>query len=215
MVGDTTFDIPMAHRAGAHGIGVCWGYHRHDKLLKAGANVIVHGFHGPARSSRRVHAMRDDLCALFVADEERDPVKSAQRDLKRPLPKKFYKDVSVRRWTRALGSRWTAGRSAPRRAPLAVPNKALAEALAAEWRGQGEHINPATMPKTRMVNTALDGVAREMERWRRKLPNSPAPISSATAPARRKPGRGAECRVEPGARFFSRTFWARFIWPKA
>jgi phosphoglycolate phosphatase len=42
MVGDTTFDMMMAHRAGAHCIGVCWGYHRHDKLASAGANVLVH-----------------------------------------------------------------------------------------------------------------------------------------------------------------------------
>ena len=108
--------------------------------------------------------MRDDLSALFVADGERDPHKSAQRDLKRPLPKKFYKDVSVTpldegfglaldgRPVRTPGAR-AAGRS----------KHALAEALADEWRGQGERINPATMPKTRLVNTALDGVAREME----------------------------------------------------
>jgi phosphoglycolate phosphatase len=42
MVGDTTFDMLMAHRAGAHCIGVCWGYHRHDKLRSAGADVLVH-----------------------------------------------------------------------------------------------------------------------------------------------------------------------------
>jgi phosphoglycolate phosphatase len=42
MVGDTTFDITMGHRAGAYCIGVCWGYHCHDKLKVAGANVLVH-----------------------------------------------------------------------------------------------------------------------------------------------------------------------------
>jgi phosphoglycolate phosphatase len=44
MVGDTTFDMHMAHHAGAHAIGVSWGYHRHDKLLKAGAAKIVEDF---------------------------------------------------------------------------------------------------------------------------------------------------------------------------
>jgi phosphoglycolate phosphatase len=34
----------MAHHAGAHAIGVSWGYHRHEKLLKAGANMIVADF---------------------------------------------------------------------------------------------------------------------------------------------------------------------------
>lgn len=44
MIGDTTFDMHMAHHAGAHAIGVGWGYHRHDRLLKAGAATIVEDF---------------------------------------------------------------------------------------------------------------------------------------------------------------------------
>ncbi len=28
MIGDTTYDIEMAHAAGASSIGVSWGYHR-------------------------------------------------------------------------------------------------------------------------------------------------------------------------------------------
>ena len=108
--------------------------------------------------------MRDDLSALFVADGERDPQKSAQRDLKRPLPKRFYKHVSVTPVDGGFGLALD-GRPVrtPARAPIAVPNQTLAEALAEEWRGQGERINPATMPKTRLVNTALDGVAREID----------------------------------------------------
>ncbi|PPQ39587.1 phosphoglycolate phosphatase [Rhodoblastus acidophilus] len=42
MVGDTTFDMMMGRRAGAHCIGVCWGYHSHEKLRPAGAQVLVH-----------------------------------------------------------------------------------------------------------------------------------------------------------------------------
>lgn len=41
MVGDTTFDMIMAHRVGATCIGVGWGYHHHEKLLRDGASVIV------------------------------------------------------------------------------------------------------------------------------------------------------------------------------
>ncbi len=44
MVGDTSFDMAMAHNAGAHAIGVGWGYHRHDRLTKAGAVRIVEDF---------------------------------------------------------------------------------------------------------------------------------------------------------------------------
>ena len=52
----------------------------------------------------------------------------------------------------------------PARRELAVPSEPLAQALAAEWQGQGETMDPATMPLTRLVNSALDGVAgREPE----------------------------------------------------
>lgn len=44
MIGDTTFDMAMAHAVGAHAIGVGWGYHRHEKLTKAGAARIVPDF---------------------------------------------------------------------------------------------------------------------------------------------------------------------------
>ena len=50
----------------------------------------------------------------------------------------------------------------PGRRALAVASAAVAETLAAEWAGQGERIDPATMPLTRIVNTAIDHVADEM-----------------------------------------------------
>ena len=42
------------------------------------------------------------------------------------------------------------------------PSARIAEALAAEWEAQGERIDPATMPLTRIVNAAIDRVAGEM-----------------------------------------------------
>ena len=50
----------------------------------------------------------------------------------------------------------------PGRKPLAVTNRAIADALAAEWEEQGERIDPFTMPVTRIVNAAIDRVAGEM-----------------------------------------------------
>ena len=107
--------------------------------------------------------MRDDLSAIFVDSGERNPLKAAQRDLKRPLPKKFYSEVSVVPEGEGFGVRLD-GKPVrtPARAPLVVPTRALAEALAEEWRRQGERIDPADMPITRLANTAIDGVAREM-----------------------------------------------------
>lgn len=41
MVGDTTYDIEMARRAGTVSVGVSWGYHPADELRAAGANCII------------------------------------------------------------------------------------------------------------------------------------------------------------------------------
>jgi phosphoglycolate phosphatase len=44
MIGDTSFDMTMAKLAGAHAIGVAWGYHAPDELTAAGAaRVVTHG----------------------------------------------------------------------------------------------------------------------------------------------------------------------------
>jgi chaperone required for assembly of F1-ATPase len=44
----------------------------------------------------------------------------------------------------------------PARNALALPTLALAEAVAEEWRAQGEEVAPATMPLTRLATTVLD-----------------------------------------------------------
>ena len=44
----------------------------------------------------------------------------------------------------------------PAKRALTLPTAALASALAAEWRDQGETIEPATMPLTRLASTAQD-----------------------------------------------------------
>lgn len=52
----------------------------------------------------------------------------------------------------------------PAKRELAVPSRDLAEAVAVEWDAQVTHINPLSMPLTRLVNSALDGVTgREAE----------------------------------------------------
>lgn len=40
MIGDTSFDMAMAHAGGAHAVGVAWGYHAPDELLSAGAAIV-------------------------------------------------------------------------------------------------------------------------------------------------------------------------------
>jgi chaperone required for assembly of F1-ATPase len=51
----------------------------------------------------------------------------------------------------------------PAKRPLVAPTRALAEAIAAEWAAQGETLAPASMPLTRLADSALDGVAETLE----------------------------------------------------
>jgi chaperone required for assembly of F1-ATPase len=93
-----------------------------------------------------------------------DPVALARRDLAKALPKRFYKEAAAAERDGAFVVVLD-GRPAltPGRAKLALPTREAAEALAAEWAAQGETIDPATMPMTRIVNAALDGVSVQIE----------------------------------------------------
>lgn len=73
--------------------------------------------------------------------------------------KRFYGAVT----TEATAGGWRIlldGRvvKTPKRAELLLPAAALAEAAAAEWRAQGPQIDPASMPLTKLSNTAIDAV---------------------------------------------------------
>jgi chaperone required for assembly of F1-ATPase len=76
------------------------------------------------------------------------------------LPKRFYETVSVETEDGVYAIRLD-GRSVrtPSRRVLVAPSRRIAEIIAAEWRGQGERIDPATMPATRLANTVIDGIA--------------------------------------------------------
>ncbi len=50
----------------------------------------------------------------------------------------------------------------PARVPLLVPNRALAEAIAAEWAAADETIDPRAMPMTGLANAAIDRGGEEM-----------------------------------------------------
>jgi chaperone required for assembly of F1-ATPase len=76
------------------------------------------------------------------------------------LPKRFYKAVSVAD-DGAGAALLLDGKPVrtPGKAPLVLPSRALAEAVAEEWRAQGERIDPSTMPLTKLANSVIDGVA--------------------------------------------------------
>lgn len=83
---------------------------------------------------------------------------------RKPLPKRFYKEAGAAATEGGLFRVELDGRPVrtPGRHLVAVPSRALAQALAQEWQAQGEFIDPMTMPMTRLVNSALDGVAPNM-----------------------------------------------------
>jgi len=47
----------------------------------------------------------------------------------------------------------------PARNVLALPTEKLADAIAAEWRGQGDEVVATAMPLLRLANSVIDGVA--------------------------------------------------------
>jgi chaperone required for assembly of F1-ATPase len=57
----------------------------------------------------------------------------------------------------------------PRKLPFAVPNRALAEAVAGEWRGQGDTVDLNAMRIGRIANTAIDLVAGQREQVIRQI----------------------------------------------
>ncbi|MGI8567902.1 MAG: ATP12 family chaperone protein [Methylocella sp.] len=92
--------------------------------------------------------------------EAADPIALARRDLNKALPLRFYKEATVqqRDGTFILLLDGRAAKS-PGGNRLALPCLAAARALADEWKAQAEFIDPAAMPLTRIVNSAIDGVA--------------------------------------------------------
>ena len=97
----------------------------------------------------------DDRIAMAVG---------AQRGGSPVRPKRFFKSADVGRRGDAYAVLLD-GRPAktPARLDLAVPTEAAAAALAEEWNGLGDTIDPAALPLTRIVNAAIDGVAAQSE----------------------------------------------------
>lgn len=108
--------------------------------------------------------MRDILSDLAQGQSDPDPIKRAQKQMQKPLPKRFYEKAEAEE---TEGGYRILLDGKPVRTParnlLALRTRPLADAVAAEWQAQAKEIDPDTMPLTRLANTALDGVASEMD----------------------------------------------------
>jgi chaperone required for assembly of F1-ATPase len=80
--------------------------------------------------------------------------------------RRFYKDVAIVDGAILLDGRPV---RTPARMSLVLPFPALAEAVAEEWRMQGEEIEPRTMPLTGLSNAAIDRVAPDPAAFARPL----------------------------------------------
>lgn len=99
------------------------------------------------------------------ANGRTDPVILARGGQARQLPKRFYTHVTVE----ARGGGHAVhldGRPirTPNKLVLVLPTSSMAAAIAEEWEAQREHIDPMTMPLTRLANSVRDQVdGREVE----------------------------------------------------
>jgi chaperone required for assembly of F1-ATPase len=103
--------------------------------------------------------MRDIFEELF-AQPPADPMEAARRGMRPAQRRRFYSKVEVAEdadgFHLLLDGKPV---RTPARRILAAPARALAQALAAEWEAQGEHIDPVAMPLTRLANAIIDGVS--------------------------------------------------------
>ena len=177
MVGDTSFDMPMARAAGVRAIGVGWGYHP-VAAARAGRRRRPSSIASSSCSSWPRRRREAVLSEVSVASGGRGPPGPARRPA-------------------------GADSGAAHRSPL--PSAALAEAVADEWRAQGETIQrraDAADPAGRHGDRSHAGLARRLRSTRWSA--TPTPTFCAIAPPRRSSWPSASS--DPGSRWLE---WLR------
>lgn len=100
----------------------------------------------------------------FLGDVETghkaDPMQQAREKMRSPRIRRFYREAASIAVAEGYAVQLD-GRAVmtPARRALVAPAAAIGAAIAAEWQAQGEEIDPASMPLTRLANSILDGVA--------------------------------------------------------
>ena len=94
-----------------------------------------------------------------AGQSETNPMEAARRGTRAPRRKRFYADAGVGEgdggFTVTLDGKPI---KTPSGRTVIVPERGLAETIAAEWTKQGEFIEPLTMPVTRFANSVVHGV---------------------------------------------------------
>jgi chaperone required for assembly of F1-ATPase len=85
---------------------------------------------------------------------------AARRGMRPALRKRFYRDATVGAAEAGAFPVHLDGKPVrtPARRMLAAPAAPLAAAIAAEWQAQGDVVDPARMPLTRLANSIIDGL---------------------------------------------------------
>lgn len=103
-------------------------------------------------------------------DATSGPMQLAQQNARPILPRRFYKvaaaaEIGGRHEVQVDGK--------PVRTPkgkiLSAASPEVAASMAAEWDAQSEFVDPGTMPLTRLINSAIDGVAGRMVEVREEI----------------------------------------------
>ena len=108
-----------------------------------------------------------ELLNELLDQEQRNPMEAARRNMRPVQRKRFYKSASIGEGNELLLDDKPV--RTPARRLLAAPDSRVAQALAAEWNAQGEQIEPAAMPLTRLANAIIDAVANQPDAVRGEI----------------------------------------------
>ncbi|TMJ82677.1 MAG: ATPase, partial [Alphaproteobacteria bacterium] len=99
-----------------------------------------------------------------------DPQELVRRGTRTPRRKRFYAKAGI---VETMGGFAVTLDDKPIRTPSGrqevVPARAIADAIAAEWDGQKELIEPLTMPMTRFANSVVEAVVDRVEAVREDM----------------------------------------------
>ncbi|AQX30853.1 ATP12 family chaperone protein [Bartonella schoenbuchensis] len=108
--------------------------------------------------------MRKILDDFNMPLDDDNPVYKVQKLSCQPLPKRFYKEVSIAHEEGGFSILLDGTPvKTPARRCLLMSTEALAALVAQEFTVQEESIDPGKMPITRLVNTVVDGIADNMQ----------------------------------------------------